>query len=150
MAVNEVISQEAVFLGISILAGAGLACLYDILRIFRRVAAHGNLWIGLEDFIYWVICTGVVFVMLYRENDGMARGYAFGGVMLGMLLYHLLLSRFLVGIHVFVIQKILGAVKKIAGWLFGPFVRIGKKAARFLTKQLQKCGKAVKMGLRKK
>ena len=99
MPVSETIVQEAVFLGTAILAGAGLFFLYDILRIFRRIVPHGNIWIGAEDFLYWLVCTGVVFVMLYQENDGMVRGFALGGVILGMFLYILLLSRLVVKVN---------------------------------------------------
>lgn len=149
MAVNGAIGQEAFFLGVSILVGAALCGLYDVLRIFRRIAAHGNFWIGLEDFLYWITCTGVVFLMIYRENDGMARGFAFGGILLGLLLYHLLLSRFFIGINVLILRKTLGAVGKALCVLFGPFLWIAKKVGGFLGKQLKKLQKAVKMGIHK-
>ena len=149
MAVNGAIGQEAFFLGISVLVGAALSGVYDVLRISRRVAAHGNFWIGLEDFFYWVLCTGVVFLMIYQENDGMARGFAFGGILIGMLIYHLLLSRLFVGINVFVLKKTIGIIKKILRILFGPFLWVAKKAGQFLRKQLKKFLKAVKMGIRK-
>ena len=93
MAVSTSIYQELLFLGSSVLVGMGLFFLYDILRIFRRILPHGNIWIGVEDFLYWIIFTGVVFVLLYRENDGMVRGFAFGGLLVGMTCYYLLLSR---------------------------------------------------------
>lgn len=147
MVVSETIGREAALLGSSILVGAGLFFLYDILRIFRRVVAHGNIWIGVEDLLYWLVCTGVVFVMLYQENDGMMRGFALGGVVLGTLLYYLLLSRFIVQVNVFVIKKIFGFLRKILGFVFGPIIRVCKKAGRFLRKQLKKFFRAVKMGL---
>ena len=93
MAVSTSIYRELLFLGSSVLVGMGLFFLYDILRIFRRILPHGNIWIGVEDFLYWIIFTGVVFVLLYRENDGMVRGFAFGGLLVGMTCYYLLLSR---------------------------------------------------------
>ena len=91
--VSEGIFTEAVFLGISVLVGMGLFLLYDIFRIFRRIVPHGAIWIGVEDFCYWLLCTAAVFLMLYQENDGMIRGFAIGGVIFGMILYFFLLSR---------------------------------------------------------
>ncbi|MFR4128106.1 MAG: spore cortex biosynthesis protein YabQ [Roseburia inulinivorans] len=85
--VSEGIFTEAVFLGISVLVGMGLFLLYDIFRIFRRIVPHGAIWIGVEDFCYWLLCTAAVFLMLYQENDGMIRGFAIGGVIFGMILY---------------------------------------------------------------
>ena len=52
MAVSTSIYQELLFLGSSVLVGMGLFFLYDILRIFRRILPHGNIWIGVEDFLY--------------------------------------------------------------------------------------------------
>ena len=88
--VSEGIFTEAVFLGISVLVGMGLFLLYDIFRIFRRIVPHGAIWIGVEDFCYWLLCTAAVFLMLYQENDGMIRGFAIGGVIFGMILYFFL------------------------------------------------------------
>ena len=102
MAVSTSIYQELLFLGSSVLVGMGLFFLYDILRIFRRILPHGNIWIGVEDFLYWIIFTGVVFVLLYRENDGMVRGFAFGGLLVGMACYYLLLSRLIVHCQVWI------------------------------------------------
>lgn len=147
MVVSEAIGHETVLLGISVLVGAGLFLLYDILRIFRRIRPHGSVWIGVEDFWYWMICTGVVFVMLYRENDGMARGFAIGGVVLGMALYYFLLSRFVIRINVVIWKTVLGFLKKTGSVLFGPLIRILKKAGRFFRKELKKFLRAVKMSL---
>lgn len=107
MAVSAAISEQAASLGVSILIGGALFLLYDIFRIFRRVVPHGNFWIGVEDFFYWLCCTAVVFVMLYRENDGMVRGFSIGGIMIGMLLYYFLLSRFVIRINVMVFGTVL-------------------------------------------
>lgn len=150
MVVSETIGQEAFFLGISILVGAGLFFLYDILRIFRRIVPHGNIWIGAEDFLYWMICTGVVFVMLYQENDGMVRGFAFLGMILGMGGYYLLLSRFVIRMNVLLLKAVLGFLKKILSFLFGPIWRVLKKAGKFMRKQLKKLLRAVKMSICKR
>lgn len=147
MAVSETIGHEALLFGISMLAGAGLFLLYDILRIIRRILPHGTVAVGIEDFFYWLVCTGVVFVMLYRENDGMVRGFALLGMAVGTVLYYLLLSRYVVSLHVFLLKSVLHLLHKVFGVLFAPALRIGKKVGRFLKKELKKLVRAVKMGL---
>lgn len=149
MNISEAIGQEAAFLGTSIGLGAILFLLYDGLRIFRRIMPHGTLAVGLEDFFYWLICTAAVFVLIYRENDGMARGFAFGGLLIGMALYYLTLSRFIVKINVFVLSGIGSILAKVFGTLLGPFQKAGKKLRGFLLKRLKKVWRAVKMSLRK-
>ena len=147
MAVSETIGHEALLFGISMLAGAGLFLLYDILRIIRRILPHGTVAVGIEDFFYWLGCTGGVFVMLYRENDGMVRGFALLGMAVGTVLYYLLLSRYVVSLHVFLLKSVLQLLHKVFGVLFGPVIRLGKKVGRFLKKELKKLVRAVKIGL---
>ena len=147
MAVSAAISEQAASLGVSILIGGALFLLYDIFRIFRRVVPHGNFWIGVEDFFYWLCCTAVVFVMLYRENDGMVRGFSIGGIMIGMLLYYFLLSRFVIRINVMVFGTVFGLLGKIFGTILLPFRKHGKKIIHFLRKRLKKVCRAVKIGL---
>ena len=103
--------------------------------------------VGIEDFFYWLVCTGVVFVMLYRENDGMVRGFALLGMAVGTVLYYLLLSRYVVSLHVFLLKSVLQLLHKVFGVLFAPVIRLGKKVGRFLKKELKKLVRAVKMGL---
>lgn len=147
MVVSEAIGQEALFFGTSVFVGAALFLLYDFLRIFRRIVPHGSLWIGVEDILYWLIYTGVVFVMLYRENDGMVRGFAIGGLVFGMLLYFLLLSRFVVRLNVLIFGTAVRSVMKVLHFFWRPVGRIGKKAALFWIKELKKFTRAVKMCL---
>lgn len=141
------IRAEAAFFGVSVLVGACLFLLYDGFRIFRRIVPHGTVWTGVEDFVYWLLCTAAVFVMLYRENDGMVRGFAIGGVVAGMALYFVLFSRFVIGVNVFLLRKILGVAGRILGTFFTPAARRGKKILLFFRKRLKKMAKAVKMGL---
>ena len=147
MVVSETIGQEALLFGIAILVGAGLFLLYDILRIFRRIASHGNIWISVEDFVYWLICTGVVFVMLYWENDGMVRGFALIGLVFGMLIYYLLLSRYVISVNVRILKTVLGYIHKVLRFFFGPMIKVGKKVLRFFIKRLKKVARAVKISL---
>ena len=107
----------------------------------------GTVAVGIEDFFYWLVCTGVVFVMLYRENDGMVRGFALLGMAVGTVLYYLLLSRYVVSLHVFLLKSVLQLLHKVFGVLFAPVIRLGKKVGRFLKKELKKLVRAVKMGL---
>lgn len=147
MQVSETIGQEAIFLGVAVLVGVMLFLLYDVLRIFRRIVPHGNLWIGAEDVIYWLVCTGTLFVMLYRENDGKGRGFA----VWWCAAWHAAV--------LFAAQQIRGKDQRgdledsagstgtVFGIFFQPVIKIVKKITRFFGKQLKKFWKAVKMSL---
>lgn len=90
----------------SFLLGIFLLMIYDCLRLLRLLIVHGKLWTGLEDFLYWIYSAIMTFSLLYRENDGVLRGYVIVSVFLGMFLYDRLVSS-----HVF------GLLKKIAKWI---------------------------------
>lgn len=123
--VSDGIHQELVFLLISFALGEGLVMLYDVFRIFRKVVPHGVIWISVEDVLYWIVAALLIFGMIFQENDGLIRGFAIGGILLGMLFFNHFVSPFL-------IRSISGILKKIL---------------EILKKGLKKVREAVKIGL---
>ena len=85
---SGVILQELQAVGAAFVNGALITIVYDLLRIFRRIIPHGNLWIGIEDFFFWIWTTLWIFSVLYRENDGNLRLYTLCAMALGMIVYH--------------------------------------------------------------
>ena len=79
----------------SVLVGAVLFVVYDLIRILRRLFPHGIIWISLEDLIYWSIAGIWFFLRLCQVNDGIVRGYILFGMALGAWMYYRLCSRFL-------------------------------------------------------
>lgn len=87
------IQYETCLMALSLVTGAWLMLVYDALRVFRMVIRHGAVWMGIEDFFYWLYAGLVTFILLYEQNDGVFRVYVIGGVFMGMLLYDRLVSR---------------------------------------------------------
>lgn len=154
MEISREIIQEADVLGGALVLGILLLWVYDQFRIFRRLVPHGTIWVGVEDLLFWIASAVALFAMLYRENSGYIRGFAIGGVVVGMLIYNLLLSRFVVKGSVFLIRKFLFFISRPLAWtarLFrkpiGVFVKHEKKVLRFFKNRLKKIWKTVKIGL---
>ncbi len=93
---SGVILKELQTVVTAIFSGVLITFVYDVLRIFRRIVAHGNLWIGIEDFFFWIWTALWVFSVLYRENDGSLRMYTILAMLLGMFFYHWTISEPLV------------------------------------------------------
>lgn len=91
---SALIQYEAWLLGLSLATGAWLMMAYDTLRVFRLLIRHGPVWMGIEDFLYWMYAGVVTFMLLYEQNDGALRAYVILGVLAGMILYDRLISRF--------------------------------------------------------
>lgn len=111
--VSDQIFNQLTLFGEACLLGAVMAAVYDVIRIFRRILRHGIIWISIEDACYWILFALVEFILLYRENNGVPRGYVFGGTVVGAVLYHFLCSRFLMkGASIF-IRTVKKRLKKI-------------------------------------
>lgn len=89
------IRYELQLLFASLTVGICLMMVYDGLRVFRTLIPHGNFWTGIEDAVYWAASSITTFLLLFRQNDGILRWYAILGVLMGMLVYNLTVSRIL-------------------------------------------------------
>lgn len=92
---SEAIYAETALAAGSLLLGAFLMALYDVLRIFRFLIPHSVWWTGMEDILYWLFSGWSTFRLLFYQNDGILRWYAVFGVFLGMLFYQWTVSRIL-------------------------------------------------------
>ena len=147
----QIVHQVQLF-GQAVLFGCCMLLVYDLIRIFRRVAAHG---------VVWMISAFVLFQFLYQEDDGKVRGFVILAMFLGMLLYGRLCSRGVVKGGTFLLQRLCGGVRSFFRGIMKP-VKIMvspvgkcaqclrptcKKRNRYVKKRLKKLWKAVRMGL---
>lgn len=156
MEVSTEILKEADVLLAAFVMGALLLLAYDVMRIVRRIVPHKIWLVGLEDIIFWIGSGIALFAMLYQENSGYIRGFVIGGVLIGMLLYNLVLSTWVVTGSVFLLKKVLFVLSRPLVWtahlLKKPVGFVGRKTKKFLRfykKELKKLWKTVKMGIYK-
>lgn len=114
------IIAELYFLLHCFLMGVLITMLYDVLRILRRVVPHNTAAVSVEDFLYWVVCSLLIFAMLIRENNGMLRWFAVAGAMLGMILYRKTFGFFLVTYISLLIKKLLHFVGRVFRLILKP------------------------------
>ena len=124
---SQDIYMESKHIGYAILWGLELAVCYDVLSIFRNVIKHKNIFIYIEDFIYWMFCAVFVFEHLYEIGDGHIRWYMALGIGIGMLAYKLTVSNYIVKGISFLLNKLLWIIRKILTFIFTPFRLMGKK-----------------------
>lgn len=121
-----VTSQADVFL-ISIIYGAALSLIYDIIRSVRRVVSHKNLFIAIEDFLYWMFWACTVISMIYTYNNGALRSYVILGLLIGCALYLLLLSRLLLFLLTFLMKELHKSLVFILRILIKPVKILSKR-----------------------
>lgn len=103
---EAILMLDSLYIGLVIMAG------YDGLRLFRRIVRHKNIFVSIEDFIFWVIAGFVVFSLVYSENDGSLRWFIIAGVCLGAVIYEKSFGSFLVKYTAKYVNKILNIVLK--------------------------------------
>lgn len=145
---------ENQFLLHSLMMGAFILFVYDILRVIRRVIPHGWFWVAVEDLVFWFYCGAEVFLLMYHESNGTLRWFAVLGALAGMLCYKKAVSPLLVKYVSILLAKALTLLGTILRWLSRPFRFAGKRAGSAVHKsggrirrRMKKIGRAVKFRL---
>lgn len=127
---SQDIYTESLHIGYAILWGLELAIIYDAFAVLRILVKHKNIFIYIEDFIYWMFCAIFVFEHLFEIGNGHMRWYMAFGVGIGMLSYKLTLSKWIVKGISFVLIKLF--------WIIGKFLNIFLKPIKFILKKIRK------------
>jgi spore cortex biosynthesis protein YabQ len=130
-------SDENIFLFYAIYMGVYITFIYDIIRVFRRVFAHGEWLVSLEDTGFWIYCAGKVFVVMYRLSDGMLRWFAVLGALAGMCLYKKFISGFFVKYTSMALSAVKRKTQKIIIFIARPAVKRYRKIKKKLTISLK-------------
>lgn len=145
------ILDELSFLLHSFLLGIGMIIFYDIFRILRRLIPHKTIFVSIEDMIYWMVCAVLIFLMLYRENDGIIRWFAIAGMTGGMFLYNGTISSYVTNGITWVLKKVIKAlswvirlVSKPFSFLYGKCNKIGGNTWGKVTKHFVRRKKGLK------
>jgi len=99
-------SGQAISFLATVLAGAVLGIFYDFFRVLRKTLRHKTMATAVEDTIFWLAATLMIFVFLLYANSGEIRGFTFLGVILGATLYFLTVSRFFIKFTMAVISPL--------------------------------------------
>lgn len=125
---GETINQAYLFM-IFILNGVLIGITFDVFRILRRSFKTPNFITYIEDMLFWIISALIVMYSLFIFNNGQFRGYIFIGLFLGIAIYMLFFSKFIIKISVKIIlfiKKFVLAILKILGYPIGIIYKIIK------------------------
>lgn len=131
----------------AVMAGIISGAAYDVIRIFRRIAAHSIQAVNAEDILYWVLASAAVFVVFLRENSGEIRPFMIMGVFLGLIIYFLAVSPLVIACAIYIknivvaVIKILLRILEYLLLLFMPLLKILTYPLTFMGKYLKKIHK---------
>ena len=112
----ELIIGQLRYFFVSLLYGIGLMLAYDFFTVFRHFVKHRKLLLLLEDWLFWLLASLIVFQMVFEMNYGIIRSFFVISLVAGMAAYKKLASKYIV----------YGICTGIS-WIFRPYVWIRDK-----------------------
>lgn len=116
--------------------GIVIGVLFDIFRILRKSFKTADWLTTLQDILFWILAGFVILFSIFKFNNGEIRSYIFVGIALGVLIYMLTLSKYIVKYSVIIIKFI----KKIVSYPINLILKIFKlfiiKPVKFLTRKI--------------
>lgn len=100
--------------------------IYDFYRVFRYFSKPKKILSSIEDLLFWIVITGLVFMFLVRQTDGIIRGFILLGFIIGYIFYIKVISRFSYKIIRSIFQLIFTLFSEIMKIILYPFRKIGK------------------------
>ena len=107
------IENQAFIFMVFIINGILIGLLFDFFRIMRRTFKTNNVITYIEDFIFWILTGIILLYSIFTFNNGEIRIYMFLGVLLGITLYMLSISSYVIKINVKIINFIKMIIAKI-------------------------------------
>jgi spore cortex biosynthesis protein YabQ len=138
---NSLVSSQAISFIISILNGLFLGLVYDLLRVLRRIIKHPKWLINIEDIGFWIFGSIIIFLDIFKNNNGVLRYFLCIGVFLGLVIYFSLISKMVI----LVIMKVYNFLTNIIKFIFiiiskpikiilSPFIYLIRKIYKLLKK----------------
>ena len=117
--------------------GIIISIVFDFFKALRKNIKHKDLFVYIEDSIYLLFCTILIFLGIFKLNSGVLRFYLIIALVLGILGYSLTISRFCVIIFSVIIRfikNIITFILKTIKNFFFILKRINKKIIEYFIK----------------
>lgn len=119
-----------------ILVGFLIGLLFDSFRILRKTFKTSDLITGLEDILFWILTGLLTLFSIFKFNNGNIRVYIIFGIFIGITVYMLVFSKYVVNM----LTKIINYIKKIVLFILKLVlypVNIIKKIILFIIKPVR-------------
>ncbi len=117
---NQLVNEQALLFFECLRVGIVMGIVYDLLRISRKLIKHLDIFVHIEDLLYWVGCSILAFSMVYMHNYANIRIFAFIGIILGAVFYFITFSVLFMKVATKVIEWLQVAIKYIFNLVMVP------------------------------
>ena len=139
------ITNQAFLFLVFVLIGLIIGLLFDIFRILRISFKTKDIVTYVEDIVFWIITGILVLYSIFIFNNGEIRLFIFIGIAIGVILYIMLFSSYIIKCSVYIvnfIKKVIGTLFKIIliplKYLIKIFKKIFLKPISFITINIRK------------
>jgi len=126
------VDNQAYLFVIFIINGILIGILFDIFRILRKSFKTMDLVTYIQDIIFWILTGILTLYFIFTYNNGEIRLYVFLGIILGVLLYMLTVSKYIIKFSVSIINFIKKIIERIIKIIIYPFNFILKVIKKIL------------------
>lgn len=102
---HDVIFQGQLF-GAALVWGGGLMFAYDCIRLLRLFVTHRRAVQAVEEILFWIVASMVIYGLIYRYNSGAVRNYVVFGMAAGMIFYRICLSPWFIKAACFILRPV--------------------------------------------
>lgn len=129
------INQTSLFL-IFTIDGVLIGIIFDIFRILRKTIKTSDFVTYIEDFLFWIITSSILFYSIFTYNNGELRFFMFLAVILGFVLYLCTISSYLIKINVKIINVIKRIFLKLFEIIYKPLIKTFKILKKIIFKPI--------------
>lgn len=90
------ICRQTYIFFLACLSGILAGFIFDIFRVKRKLVRTPDFIVKIEDILYWIIIAIVLFCLMYYSNECELRSYILLGLVLGVIVYICLFSKYIV------------------------------------------------------
>lgn len=142
------VENQAYLFLVFTLTGFIIGALFDVFRILRKSFKTSDFITYLEDILFWVLTGFLIIYNIWYFNDGEIRLFMFLGLIMGILIYLLLLSKFFIILMTFIID-IIKKMLKILQVPFKPIIKFCKKIIYNISKTVKMIENSIKLKIKR-
>ena len=95
------------------LTGLGIGLLFDFFRIQRKVLKTCDFITYIQDILFWIVSGLIIIFVIMKYTNGEIRIYMVLGIILGILIYFLIISKYIMKIFVCILSFLLNIIGKL-------------------------------------
>lgn len=130
------INNQAQLFLVFIINGIIIGIFFDFFRILRKSFKTSDFSTYIEDLLFWILTGFSILFTLFKYNNGEIRLYMFLAIAIGILLYMLIFSSYIIKINVSIILILKKLLKKIIYFIFIPIKFILKIVKKIIFKPI--------------